>query len=58
MSTEKMEPVAWLDNEMEVAYTPDGLPGGCVDEGLEPLYTASQLQAAVDAIDAAMEQKK
>lgn len=48
MSTEKMEPVAWLDVVMDAAYTENEAELMDV-QGLEPLYTASQLQAAVSA---------
>jgi len=33
------EPVAWLDEEINCAYTPEELDGGTAD-GLVPLYTA------------------
>jgi len=34
------EPVAWLDEEINCAYTPEELDGGTAD-GLVPLYTAA-----------------
>jgi hypothetical protein len=36
---EKQEPVAWLDEEINCAYTPEELDGGTA-EGLIPLYAA------------------
>jgi hypothetical protein len=35
----EQEPVAWLDEEINCAYTPEELDGGTAD-GLVPLYTA------------------
>ena len=38
---QEQEPVAWLDEEINCAYTPEELDGGSAD-GLLPLYTAPQ----------------
>ena len=44
------EPVAWLDEEINCAYTPAELDGGTAD-GLVPLYTAPHQRKPLIAVD-------
>jgi hypothetical protein len=46
----EQEPVAWLDEEINCAYTPAELDGGTAD-GLVPLYTAPHQRKPLIAVD-------